>query len=157
MVGGRRPGAAVRCAALAASGVLALPALAGCGLGTGDDETLGGFGLPVVPEEGVPGARGEVTGVLRVERNGCFTLEYEDGARPWVIWPRTARHDGAEVVLGDGTAVGDGTRLVGSGARLGADALPGWDDEDTYLGSFGRFCEAGDVGVVVLDEVRPVA
>jgi len=138
-------------AAVAAAAAAAVLVLAGCA-GAGD-ETLAGFGLPVQPEEGVPGPRRPVSGVLRVEHNGCFTLEDAGGARRWLVWPRDARHDDDHVVLGDGTAVGDGAVLVGEGARVDAAALPDFTS-DGYYGSFGRFCGADELGVVVLDEVR---
>ena len=134
----------------AAGAAAVLLALAGC---AGADD-LAGFGLAVQPEEGIAGPRGPVTGVLRVERNGCFTLEGADGARRWVLWPRDAQHDDDHVRLGDGTRVGDGAVLVGEGTFVDATALPDWS-ADGYYGSFGRFCAADELGVVVLDEVRP--
>jgi hypothetical protein len=75
--------------------------------------------------------------------------------RPWIVWPDGAEHDGAQVLLPDGTAVGAGDELVGTGGLVDADAFEDWSNPDSYLGAFGGFCEAGERGIVVLDEVRP--
>ncbi|WP_084040258.1 hypothetical protein [Demequina sp. NBRC 110053] len=54
----------------------------------------------------------------------------------------------------DGEALADGDAVAGTGALVEADALSEWNAGDgSYFGSFGGFCEAREIGVVVLDEV----
>ena len=126
--------------------------LAGCGAGGGDE---GGFGVPTQPADApVDGARADVRGTVRVASNGCLGLETGDGARRWIVWPAGQEAEHGQPVLG-GRVVADGDELDGTGALVPASALPGWADRDSYLGSFGRFCDAGRTGAVVLDEVAP--
>jgi hypothetical protein len=136
--------------------VLALGVTAGC---DAEDDTEGGFGLPVRSAAGeVDLATAPVTGVLRVESDGCFTWEQEEqdgGGRAWVVWPDGAEQDGDRVLLVDGTPVRAGQRLSGTGAVVAAEAFADWANPDSYLGAFGRFCDAGERGVVVLDDVVP--
>ena len=42
---------------------------------------------------------------------------------------------------------------IGSGALAAVDVLPGGADPNSYFGSYGSFCSAGETGVVVLDDV----
>lgn len=136
--------------AVAGALVLLCAGLAGCGPGTADDTA--GFGLPI--HEAEPSSTvEEVSGTLRVESNGCFTLEV-GGTRPWVVWPPGSSHDGDQVLLADGEAVADGDRLTGTGTLEGADALPDWTNPDSYFHSFGTFCEAEERGVVLLTQVQ---
>ncbi|WP_124341794.1 hypothetical protein [Cellulomonas algicola] len=112
-----------------------------------------GFGMPTQQSVGqVPGERSDVEGVLRVEANGCFTLELDDGTRPWVVWPAGTTMDAEAAVLGT-TRATDGDRLAGRGVLVDASALPGWENADSYAHAFGAFCDAEAVGVVALDEV----
>jgi hypothetical protein len=134
-----------------AAGAVCL-ALSGCGA---PSDSEGGFGLPRQPDDApVPGARESLDGVLRVEADGCFTWESGSGERRWVLWPPGSEDAGAQVRLPDGALVGDGQALSGTGALVGATALPQWESADSYFRSFGTFCDAGDTGVVVLDAVR---
>lgn len=138
----------------AATTVLCL-SLAACAVQEGASDEAG-FGLPVQPSDAaLPGVREDVLGTLRVESNGCFTLELDGGGRPWLVWPPGATQEGAVVVLPGGDEVGDGDRLVAVGAPATAEALPGWSEPDSYFHAFGTFCEAHQRGVVLLDEVRP--
>lgn len=117
-------------------------------------DSQAGFGMPTqTAVGGVPGERTEVGGVLRVEVNGCFTLELDDGSRRWVVWPDGFEHDGEGVVLARSFRALDGDRLVGEGLLVDAAALPDWENPDSYAHAFGTFCEAGDLGVVAFDEV----
>lgn len=116
-----------------------------------------GPGLPVQPAvRALQGEREDLVGTLRVEDDGCFTWADGTTESRWVVWPPSATHDGARVRLGDGTLLGDGDRLEGAGFLGDADVLPEWDVADSYFRAFGEFCGAGERGVVVLDEVRPV-
>jgi hypothetical protein len=56
----------------------------------------------------------------------------------------------------DEHTIADSDALTGTGALATASALPGGDDADTYFGGFGRFCSAGDIGIVVFDDVAIV-
>ncbi|QHT55936.1 hypothetical protein GXP71_07515 [Cellulomonas sp. H30R-01] len=132
-------------AGAAAATVLVLVA---CGTGS-----EAGFGTPTQQSVGeVPGERTDVEGVLRVEANGCFTLELDDGTRPWIVWPEGTTMD-ADVVVPGTTRATDGDRLAGRGVLVDASALPGWENADSYAHAFGAFCDAAVVGVVALDEV----
>lgn len=136
---------------------LVLAAVVGAGCGPVGDSSAG-FGMPTQPRDRpVPGERTDVEGVLRVESNGCFTLELEDGARRWVVWPPGTGMDDDGVVLGRSSRVADGDRLTGTGALVDAAALPDWENADSYFRAFGSFCEAGETGVVVLDVVAAPA
>jgi hypothetical protein len=156
----RRPGAPARRrrrtghrTVLAVTASLLLTATA-CGT-EDEDASLGGFGLPVRSGVGaVDAPQQELAGALHVESNGCFTWDDGSASRPWVVWPDGAEHAGDQVVLPDGTAVGAGDPLVGTGGRVDADAFEDWANPDSYLSAFGGFCDAGDRGIVVLDEVR---
>jgi hypothetical protein len=144
-----RHGSAVRLTGAAAAGTLLL-ALAAC---SAVDHTAG-LGLPTQPpDDPVPGARADVGGTLRVESNGCFTLESDAGDRRWIVWPAGFAADGDAVRLAGSQRAGDGDRLAGVGADVDASALPAWTDVDSYFHSFGVFCDADRLGVVVLDEV----
>jgi hypothetical protein len=102
----------------------------------------------------LPGLLRDITGTLRVESNGCFTLEFDEGERRWVIWPRDTTQEGDVVILSNGENVGDGDRLVSMGALTDAIDLPEWSITDGYLRSFGAFCEADQQGIVIVDRVR---
>lgn len=125
-------------------------ALAGCAADPGSEA---GFGLPTFdPDPGV--ATTPIEGSLVVEANGCFTLDSDGfGDGGWIVWPATARQDGADVVLDSGARLGDGDTLVGEGAVLALADLPAGGNPDSFFGSFGGFCDAGERGVVVLVEV----
>ncbi|WP_447924456.1 hypothetical protein [Georgenia muralis] len=138
----------------AAVGLTAMAVLAGCTDAT--DDALGGFGLPVLDPDDVPGEREQLSGVMHVESNGCFTWTGEgdpDEGR-WVVWPRGAEQDGDRVRLAGGDEVTDGDTITGSGLRADAAALPDWELTDSYFRSFGTFCGADERGIVVLDDVR---
>jgi hypothetical protein len=128
--------------------------LAGCsGQPAPSDEA--GFGLPRHPvHTALPDSLRDLTGTLRVEPNGCFTLDLDEGDRRWVIWPRGAAQEGGRVILPDGDDVGDGDRLASVGAVTDAVDLPEWSVADGYLRSVGTFCDADRRGVVIVDRVR---
>jgi len=115
-----------------------------------------GFGLPTEPaDETLAAARTDLSGTLHVESDGCFTWQGEDGLHRWVVWPRGAGQDmsdGARVRVG-GRLLGEGDEVAGSGTLAEASVLPGWSDENSYFGSFGRFCDADVRGIVVFHEV----
>ncbi|NCT92319.1 hypothetical protein GXB85_15365 [Cellulomonas sp. APG4] len=133
-------------------------AVTGCTGSPGD--TQDGFGLPTSSPTmlaELPGATRPVEGTLRVATNGCFLWSDDGGAERWVLWPPDARHDGDHVRLADGTRVGEGAELRGTGIAVDAADLPTWQEEDGYLHSFGTYCAADESGVLVLDEVSPVS
>ena len=123
--------------------------LAGCGV-TGDEA---GFGVPRQPA-GPPlaGTRTEIRGTVRVESNGCLTLDTGSGERRWIVWPAGQEENQGRPAL-DGRLVTDGDELTGTGSVVSADALPDWSYRDSYFGSYGAFCGAGQKGIVVLDDV----
>jgi hypothetical protein len=130
-------------------GVAALVLMAGC-TDSGDE---GGFGVPRQPADApISGLRAEVRGTVSVAGNGCLMLEVGSGEQRWIVWPADQDDDHGQPVL-DGRRVADGDVLSGSGAEVPADALPEWDQQDSYFASFGGFCSAGRTGVVVFDDV----
>ena len=138
---------------LAALAVLCFSVGACAGQPPAGDE--GGFGLPILPSNDPPrGPAGVVTGTLRVESNGCFTLDLDEGDQPWVVWPSGTTQEGDRVILPGGDEVGDGDRLRGDGALADADDLPEWSVSDSYFHAFGTFCGADERGVVLLDRVH---
>lgn len=114
----------------------------------------GGFGAPRQPSAAaVAGAREALSGTVVVRPNGCVDLDLGERGQRWLVWPPSARGatEGMGVSVG-GTVVTAGARVTGKGAVVDASVLPGFANPDSYFGSFGRFCTAQDVGVVVLDE-----
>ena len=137
---------------------IALAALCGCA----SDEA--GFGLPVLDADDAQAAiasgaaeQASLAGTLRVESNGCFTWSDASGAEDldgaWIVWPAEARQDGDAVVLGSGARVGENDDIDVVGAAVELDDLPDGANHDSYFGSFGGFCDAGEHGVLVLTEV----
>jgi hypothetical protein len=53
----------------------------------------------------------------------------------------------------DGRVVADGDELTGTGTVASADVLPDSSDPNGYFGSYGAFCAADRIGIVVLDDV----
>lgn len=103
---------------------------------------------------GIPGQRETITGVVDAQDNGCVTLHLGERGQRWIIWPDTTQtRAGADIVAGD-HAIADGDSLAGTGALAGASVLPGWEDGNgSCFGAFGRFCSAGELAIVVFDEV----
>ena len=141
--------------------VLVLAAgLAGCS----QAESEAGYGLPTLASEAqsavlaeTGASRAAVSGTLVVEPNGCFSLEASDDAgarRAWVVWPDTARQDGDVVVLDSGARIGQGDHLDVSGAYVDLSSLPHGGEASSYFGSFGRYCDAEAVGVLLLTKVN---
>ncbi|MEJ1087510.1 hypothetical protein WDU99_04180 [Microbacterium sp. Mu-80] len=99
---------------------------------------------------------GDLAGTLSVADNGCFLWEGAVGDGAWIVWPDSAeldRSEGARVVLDDGQVVADGAALRGTGALVTLEDLPAGAKQDSYFGSFGRFCGADESGAIVLAEV----
>jgi hypothetical protein len=138
-----------------AAGVLICGVVMGCAPResgeSANDET--GWVIPTQnPGETIAGARTDIEGVLRVESNGCFTLELPGGERRWVIWPEGTLQADSRVTF-DEVSLSDGDGLVGVGALVTPDAIPGWADFDGYTHSLGEFCDAERLGVAALDSV----
>jgi hypothetical protein len=148
-------------AALSAGAVVlvsvAVAALSGCA------STEAGFGLPVLDADDAQAAiatgsaePASQAGTLHVESNGCFTWmaasETDAGNGAWIVWPADARQDADVVVLGSGARVGEDDDLEVEGAVVALEDLPDGATPDSYFGSFGGFCDAGQRGVLVLTE-----
>ena len=141
----------MRASAMATVMILAASALAAC---TAEDNS-DGFGVPTVSfEDAVDAAAEPLEGTVTVRANGCFDLELQDGELRWIVWPEGTRlgDDGDQLVVRD-VPVRDGDAVSGMGALAGAEALPGWENPDSYFKSFGTFCGAQEYGIVVLDQV----
>jgi hypothetical protein len=133
--------------------IAALPVLVLLAVGCSTDSTEGGFGVPRQPDDApLAGERTAVRGTVRVESNGCLTLDTGTGAPRWIVWPADQGGDRGQPVL-DGRVVGHGDALTGTGAELPADALPDWEKGDSYFASFGTFCSVERIGIVVFDDV----
>jgi hypothetical protein len=108
------------------------------------------MGLPQqLPGETYPGQRVEVSGELRVARNGCVYLVADEAER-LVIWPAgSALAD--PVRLPDGAELADGDTLRGLGTVIETTALPG--GPDGYWAQVTGFCSGDVPEAVVFDEV----
>jgi uncharacterized protein YfaP (DUF2135 family) len=134
---------------VALRGTAALLLLAGCG----DAGSEGGFGVPRQPADApLVGTRTEIRGTVRVEANGCLTLDTGNRAARWIVWPAGQEEEQGQPVLA-GRVVADGDEVTGSGAEMSAAVLPGWSNDSSYFRSYGSFCAAGERGIVVLDDV----
>ncbi|MGO1316055.1 MAG: hypothetical protein ACTMIR_03330 [Cellulomonadaceae bacterium] len=112
-----------------------------------------GFGAPAQPSTGAYGGlRGALTGSVVVQSNGCVDLDLGVEGLRWIVWPSTAEVDEGQPLF-DGRPVAGGVVLAGLGALAEADVLPGWSEDDSYFGSFGRYCAADVHGVVIFDSV----
>ena len=111
----------------------------------------GGMGLPQqLDGEVYPGRRVELVGEVAVASNGCVYL-VADGVARLAIWPRGSSLSDP-VRLPDGTELGEGDLVTGSGAVMETRSLPG--DANGYWAHVTGFC-GGDVPeVAVLDEAR---
>ena len=117
----------------------------------GDEEALGGPGLPQqIQGETYPGPRQELTGAIELASNGCVNLVTDAGPR-MVIWPAGSELAGP-VRLPDGTPLADGDRIRGTGAKVRVDALAG--GADGYWGSVIGFCDPDAREVIVFDDVH---
>jgi hypothetical protein len=114
-----------------------------------------GFGVPRQPSPSAfAGARQDVAGVVAIRANGCVDLDLDDLGLRWIVWPdaTTTANDGADIVVRD-HVVASGDTMTGTGTLADASVLPGWQDaQGSYFGSFGRFCKADELGVVILDD-----
>lgn len=137
--------------------------LVGCSATNGSDE--GGFGLGTLAAEdaqtvlaraGVTPAR--LSGTLTVRDDGCFTWSGESGDGAWIVWPDTAeldRDDGGRVMLSGGAVVSDRSEVSAEGALVALADLPGGGNPESYLGSYGGFCDADSAGVMVFTDAAP--
>lgn len=125
--------------------------------------THSGYGLPTLAPEAQrqvleDSGRSPVSldGSLRIESNGCMTLDDSSltgEVQAWIIWPDTAHQDGDAVILDSGSKLVDGDSIGGAGAYIDLTALPDAAEASSYFASFGRFCDAAERGVVLLTEV----
>ena len=130
--------------------------------GCARDEGLSGMGLPTLPaDEQVDAEQVSFEGVLHVGPRGCLMVRLTgpagESADRWTVWPT-----GSEQVLGtgetgngalvDGRTYADGDRITGTGRLVALEALP--DGESGYSQSSGRYCDAAESGVLVVDELR---
>lgn len=108
------------------------------------------MGLPQqLAGETYAGARRDLTGTLTVAENGCVYLD-TDGVQRLLIFPAgSALSDPAR--LPDGAELHAGEALVGRGAVIRTETLPG--GPDGYWGSVTGFCTGDVPEAVVFDEL----
>lgn len=128
-------------------------------------EGLGGLGLPTLSTDELAG--GELVafeGVVKVGPQGCLMVRLTDpsgdAADRWVVWPPGADLVSISVEAGNGAVVDGRTfagedRVTGTGLLVDLDALPGGGEGGGYLSSSGRYCDALEGGVLVIDDLRP--
>ncbi len=96
----------------------------------------------------------ELSGTLVVEPHGCLTWRSVDAEHAtngsWIVWPDAATLDADVVLLPSGRHVGQGSRLDVTAAYVALDQLPGGEDEASYLGEYGRACDADERGVLLI-------
>jgi hypothetical protein len=142
-------------------GVVFAALLAVSATGCGRDEALTGMGLPTLPADAtVDGDPVSFQGVVDVGPTGCLMVGLTDptgtAITRWALWPR-----GSEQVFGNGSAgnsalvdgatYGDGDRITGTGRLVDLSALP--DGSSGRLQGQGRYCDAVDGGVLVIDDL----
>lgn len=126
------------------------------------------MGLPTLAaDERVDGALVPFEGVVRIDAQGCLMVEVTnpngggDGAERWAVWPR-----GAELIVGSGPDAGNGAvvegrryvkddPITGTGRLVALEALPGGGKGGGYFRSSGTYCNALEVGVLVMDTIQP--
>jgi hypothetical protein len=132
---------------LAACGTLSLPAAS-------DQSNLGGDGLPVQTEDQqILHDAHPVTGVLRLQPNGCWTVE-ADGTQMVVIFPigfLKPPDDGRSMQSPDGFFFSDGSSFEGMGSAVPVGRLPGYPDG--LFGDYLAFCGPDTPEVFVLDSI----
>lgn len=135
--------------------ILFLPVLVLAACSHQDPWTEAGPGLPTQPADAaLPGDRLDMMATLRVESNGCFTLDVGEGDQPWAVWPAGSRQDDDRIILVNGDEVGDGDRLLLRGAFAPAEVLPRWSAPGSLFNAHGTFCEAGERGVILVDQAE---
>ncbi|MBX3195292.1 MAG: hypothetical protein KF727_09380 [Microbacteriaceae bacterium] len=118
------------------------------------DDTEGGMGIPTENliarpyEDPVP-----IGGELHVASNGCFHLRTAD-EQLFVVWPDGYRQDADVVVAPDGTRIGEGQPVAGTGwIRTAEDVVFDADGPDGYLDMVLDYC-ADDERIGVLQSIE---
>jgi hypothetical protein len=125
---------------------------------TSSDASVG-FALPHLSDvAALDVTASPVEGVVHVTERGCFTLDLvapadqaADGL--WIFWPDDTVQDDKTVHLPDDVSFTEGSHVSGDGMVITLNDLPDGADENTKIGSFGRFCEADASGVIVLQRI----
>jgi hypothetical protein len=133
-------GAVVTAAAIAAMVMSTGPTLGGTGILTLDQ--LGTVDIPTTTPS---------SATLAMHDNGCFYLSLEERTA-WAVWPAGTTRDADQLVLPDGTRLGDGDPLNGSVAlvrKLDVDALVG----DGGPAGLAQLCVGEDGDVALLTNI----
>jgi len=116
-------------------------------------QNLGGDGLPVqVPGEDYGRRPRALTGQLRLESNGCWTIVI-DGVSRLVVFPSDFAKpaDDGSVLVGEDYVARSGAEVDARGAVVPAAGFPGVPDG--FWGNYLAFCDPIEREFVVLDEV----
>lgn len=147
------------------TGAVLAAVLAASITGCESDEGLTGMALPTLgPDDHVDGTPVSFEGVVRISPQGCLmvglTAPAGDGADRWAVWPSGAKEVyGAGPDASNGVLVGDqqyvkDDPITGTGRLVALEALPGGGKGGGYFRSSGTYCDAQDVGVLVMDNIR---
>ena len=140
---------------------LAVLVVVHCLAACSSSDTTVGYDLPRLRDvTGLDIATSPLQGVVHVTERGCFTLDVVPSAGQvpeeglWIVWPDEAVHDDKTVRLPGDLDFTEGSPLDGDGTVLTLDDLPEGSNENSRIGSYGRFCGADESRVVVLQHVR---
>ena len=139
----------------APAALVAVFCLAAC---TSSDTSVG-FGLPHLSDVAtLDVTTSPLEGVVHVTERGCFTLDVVAPADHatnglWILWPDDALQDDETVHLPDGVNLTEGSHISGDGMLTTLNDLPDGANENSKIGSFGRFCGADTSDVIVLQHV----
>ena len=123
------------------------------------------MGLPTLSTDELPdGELVAFEGVVEVGPQGCLMVRLTDPpgdtADRWAVWPPGADEVSSSVQAGNGAVVDGETyagedRITGTGRLVDLAEIPGGEEGGGYFRSSGRYCDALQGGVLVIDDVRP--
>lgn len=116
-------------------------------------EALGGDGLPVQnASESYGHESAELTGIVTLEPNGCWTIDIGDGKR-LLVFPEGFTKDDSGMLMrsSDGAIdIGSDDEITAMGGVVAASDFPGIPDG--YWGGYLTFCKPPIEEFVVVDE-----
>ena len=126
---------------------------------------MGGTGLPTLStDELADGGPVSFQGVVKIGPQGCLMVRLTDPpgdpADRWAVWPPGADLVSISEEAGNGAVVDGETyagedRITGTGRLVDLAEIPGGQEGGGYVRSSGRYCDALEGGVLVIDDVRP--
>lgn len=149
------------------TGAVLAALLAASTTGCGSEEGLTGMALPTLSSrDQVDGALVSFEGVVGIGPQGCLMVGLTDppgdGADRWAVWPTGAEEvyavgpQATNGVLIDSQQYVEDDPITGTGRLVPLEAVPGGGRGGGYFNESGTYCDAQDVGVLVIDDIdRP--